>query len=592
MKVKAIAIAVLTLASFGFVAASCNPDPQPSLPIHAAFYYPWFPEAWNQQGFNPYTNYTPSNGFYDGSDPAVIAQQIAAMRYGGLDAGIASWWGTGSQTDGRIPLLLDAAKTTPFRWSLYFEQESLGDPSVTSISTALGYIDTHYGHETAYLRVGGKPVIFVYADANDGCGMASRWKQANAGRFYVVLKVFPGYLSCADQPNSWHQYAPSVATDSQPGQSFSVSPGFYKKGEASPRLARNLTRWANNVQAMKDSGAPWQLVTTFNEWGEGTSVESATQWSSASGYGSYLDTLHNILTGGPPPTTTIPSSTTTMPGSTTSAATTTTTSASGGVCGQAGTPATRQKVVVFSFENRTWSGVGGTQFQSMPYLHGLATKCSTFSQYTEPDTGDNSATQYVGQWDGNPSGNTVRSDCSPSSSCQSLQNNIGRQVRDSGGTVRSYVEGTSSTCSASGNAAKHIPALYFRSAADAAACNAEVRPLSDFNPNALASFSFVTPTLCNDGHDCGNSTVDSWAAAHVQPVLNSAAYKAGQVTVFIWYDEDHPVPNMQLSIHANAGVKSQAIDYGSTLRAWEDMLGVAHTGHATNAVDMRPIAGI
>jgi iron complex outermembrane receptor protein len=35
-------------------------------------------------------------------------------------------------------------------------------------------------------------------------------------------------------------------------------------------------------------------------------------------------------------------------------------------------PAQYQKVVVFSFENRTWSGVGGVGFGSMPYLHSLA----------------------------------------------------------------------------------------------------------------------------------------------------------------------------------------------------------------------------
>jgi hypothetical protein len=45
---------------------------------------------------------------------------------------------------------------------------------------------------------------------------------------------------------------------------------------------------------MVNSGAPWQLVTTFNEWGEGTAVESAQEWASASGYGTYLDTLHAI----------------------------------------------------------------------------------------------------------------------------------------------------------------------------------------------------------------------------------------------------------------------------------------------------------
>src|SRR6185369_8622871 len=52
-------------------------DAQPSFPIRAAFYYPWFPEAWNQQGMNPFANYNPSLGFYDGGNSIVIRQQIA-----------------------------------------------------------------------------------------------------------------------------------------------------------------------------------------------------------------------------------------------------------------------------------------------------------------------------------------------------------------------------------------------------------------------------------------------------------------------------------------------------------------------------------
>jgi hypothetical protein len=45
---------------------------------------------------------------------------------------------------------------------------------------------------------------------------------------------------------------------------------------------------------MAHSEAQFQYVISFNEWGEGTSVESATAWSSPSGYGRYLDVLHAI----------------------------------------------------------------------------------------------------------------------------------------------------------------------------------------------------------------------------------------------------------------------------------------------------------
>jgi hypothetical protein len=59
--------------------------------VRAAFYYPWFPEAWNQHSITPYTNYSPSRGLYNSSDPALITSHIDDMLYGGLNAGIASW---------------------------------------------------------------------------------------------------------------------------------------------------------------------------------------------------------------------------------------------------------------------------------------------------------------------------------------------------------------------------------------------------------------------------------------------------------------------------------------------------------------------
>jgi hypothetical protein len=277
-------------------------DVQPSFPIRAVFYYGWFPEAWNQQGFNPFTRYTPTLGFYDGSSPAVLAQHVSWMQYAQMEVGIASWWGQDSQTNARMPALLDAAGSGTFRWTLYYEPEGSGNPSSAQIQADLSYIKGNYGMQPAYLRVGGRPVIFVYDNAGD-CATVDRWLAGNTENFYLVLKVFVGYRSCANQPDSWHQYAPAVARDRQVGYSYSISPGFWRPDEAAPRLARDLTRWASDVAAMSASGEPWQLVTTFNEWGEGTSIEPALEWGT-----SYLD----VLAGGPvstPTPTAIPTAT-------------------------------------------------------------------------------------------------------------------------------------------------------------------------------------------------------------------------------------------------------------------------------------------
>jgi hypothetical protein len=265
---------------------------QPKLPIRAAFYYPWYPQTWTVGGQHPH--YSPSLGYYHSASAPVIRRHVKAMRWARIQAGIVSWWGRGDPTDARLRRLLrvTARIHSPFRWAIYYEQEAQGDPSTSQLTADLNYIHDRYGNNPAYLRVNGRFVVFVYADGADACAMADRWKRANTVGAYIVLKVFPGYRGCASKPNSWHQYAPTGNASSQGGYSYSISPGFWKADEAAPRLPRSLARWRRDVKAMVASRARFQLVTTFNEWGEGTAVESAREWATASGYGAYLDALH------------------------------------------------------------------------------------------------------------------------------------------------------------------------------------------------------------------------------------------------------------------------------------------------------------
>jgi len=272
---------------------------EPSFPVRAAFYYPWFPQAWRQKGLEPFTHFTPSLGLYSSSDASVVRRHLADFTYAGIQAGLASWWGRGTPTDRVFPSLLAITNRlrSRVRWAVYYEPEGQGDPSVARLVADLGYIRSRYARNRAYLRVQSRFVVFVYADLADGEGMAARWRQANAAignAAYIDLKVFPGYRSSPNQPQAWHQYSPALAEDARAGWSFAVSPGFFKASESTPRLDRDLARWTTNVSDMVASRAPWQLITSFNEWGEGTAVEPATQWSTPSGYGAYLDVLHEI----------------------------------------------------------------------------------------------------------------------------------------------------------------------------------------------------------------------------------------------------------------------------------------------------------
>ena len=156
-----------------------------SFPVRAGFYYGWYPENWV-----PGMNYTPSLGLYDSSDTAVIKKHIASMQYAGMQAGIYSWWGrqnTGNSTAARFPLYLDAANGTGFKWAVYYEPEGYGNPTSAELQSDLSYIRDTYASSPSYLRVGGRPVVFAYSGAGDGCGMAARWKAASSVGAYVVL---------------------------------------------------------------------------------------------------------------------------------------------------------------------------------------------------------------------------------------------------------------------------------------------------------------------------------------------------------------------------------------------------------------------
>jgi RNA polymerase sigma factor (sigma-70 family) len=278
---------------------TASPSPSPAaavpaivntaLPVRAVFYYPWYPENFAGNG----SHYLPSAGHYSVDDPATVDRQIKDMQYGGLQAGIVSWWGQGLREDKRMPLLMSRAAAQGFSWTVYYEQEAYGNPSVAQLTKDLLYLRKYSG-QRAWLHIQGKPVIFVYADGSDACPMASRWAQANrTAGYYVVLKVFGGYRQCADQPQGWHQYADGL--DVQQGYSAIASPGFWGNDKATPAVPRDPAKFRQDVTTVAASKAPFQLIISYNEWGEGTGIESTTAWASPSGHGVYVDILHEVF---------------------------------------------------------------------------------------------------------------------------------------------------------------------------------------------------------------------------------------------------------------------------------------------------------
>jgi len=286
----------LLLAALAALILASQAAAAPYHSVRIAAYYPWFPEGWTYAGSDPFTHYTPTIGFYDAGDPRVIANQIRAMQWGRIEAATYSWWGQGSPTDRRLATHLAAGQRAGFRWAVYYEAEGYGDPSVDEIRSDLNYLRDTYAQSPGYLKIDNRFVVFVYGDADDGagCEVAQRWSQANTAGAYVVLRSFSGYSGCTAYADGWHAYSANKYEFDLGRYGYTISPGFYFATDASPARARNLSAWTRSVRRMSRSEAQFHYVISFNEWGEGTAIESASQWTSRSGYGRYLDVLHAV----------------------------------------------------------------------------------------------------------------------------------------------------------------------------------------------------------------------------------------------------------------------------------------------------------
>lgn len=277
---------------------------QPTAPYYATFFYPWSGNPatdgswsyWQDNGHAPPSNwfsnylpdpdpisFDPATELYSSNNDQIIYWQLRKLAEARQEVAISSWWGQNHKTDKTFRKIITDVMNRPdnpyphLRWSLYYEQEGFNDYPVSQMVDDLNYIKSNYTSQPAYFKINGRPVIFVYGDAADGSGMASRWKQVrDQTGFYVVLKLFPGYQTDPNQPDSWHQYAPATRSQIHSPHSAMVSPGFWLVDTAE-RLPRNASEFETAVTSMVQANATWKLTETWNEWGEGTSVEPGEQ---------------------------------------------------------------------------------------------------------------------------------------------------------------------------------------------------------------------------------------------------------------------------------------------------------------------------
>jgi phospholipase C len=242
-------------------------------------------------------------------------------------------------------------------------------------------------------------------------------------------------------------------------------------------------------------------------------------------------------------------------------------------------------VFLIVFENHSYDQIIGNA--DAPYLNALARRYGLATNYHA--VAHPSLPNYLALVGGSTFG--IADDCT---SCRVSASNLADQLEKAGLSWKGYMEGMPAPCyrgaSAGRYAKKHNPFAYFADiAGDAARCPAHVVPLgrlsADLASGSAPRFSFVTPDLCHDMHDCSVSTGDRWLRSFLPSILRDRSYRRDGA-VFLTFDEGDANNHVATIVITPPGIarrSSAHFDHYSLLRTIEDVFGLAHLRHAGDA---------
>jgi len=291
-----------------------------------AFYYGWYgnPEVsgrWvHWDGVNrpneriKNSAHYPAWGAYDSHDPALLDRQASAARAAGITGFIASWWGQHGFEDQGITPLLAAAGKHGLTVSAYYEKLE-GNDSAARIKSAvadLDYLLKRYAADKAWLRADGKPVVFIYGRALKALS-PPEWQQAiaelrrdNPGGVALIADTLdPAYVSVFDGGSVYnftgqtqHKTPPEIRTLAHTAfpkavaaaglgkiSSLTVIPGYDDRETDRPPPRPITDRWGGETyrvlwQEAIAANPNWVLITSWNEWHEGSEIEPSVEYGS------------------------------------------------------------------------------------------------------------------------------------------------------------------------------------------------------------------------------------------------------------------------------------------------------------------------
>jgi hypothetical protein len=277
-----------------------------------AFYYAWYDEnTWTYDQV-PDLPLSP----YRSADRATIERHVQEARSAGIDAFVQSWYGPGeNQTEANFVTLLDVAQEQGLRATVDFETVSPFMPSLESLVNGLAHlIDVHARHP-AFLRYDGRPVIFFWREQRLSVETwASIRAQVDPDRdtIWIADGDDPAWLDVFDGLHlytiTWRENTNPMYTATKmrkrvdqyiaghAGPRFWVAtamPGYddtHIAGQPHPyTYPRSPAYYRETWEAAMSSDPEMIVITSFNEWREGTMIEPSITYGNT-----YLDLTREL----------------------------------------------------------------------------------------------------------------------------------------------------------------------------------------------------------------------------------------------------------------------------------------------------------
>ena len=221
------------------------------------------------------------------------------------------------------------------------------------------------------------------------------------------------------------------------------------------------------------------------------------------------------------------------------------------------------------------------QALAQPYISSLASQYAVATNYR--DLGNPSLPNYLAMTSGSTWG--IRDD----GYHRLPAAGVGTELTKAGITWKAYFEGFTGDCfnSPYPYALKHNPFAYY-----GGTCPANVVPMSDLaadlngNPPQL---SWITPGMCNDGHDCSVRTADRWLSGVVPQITSSTAWQQNGLLLITW-DESSAGDGQVALLVVTPKLRGQIttpLDHFSLLATVTDRLGVARLGQSAQATSLQ-----